>query len=65
MPDKRQLSKSIQLRKLSLFVSVDDDKFYLTTNYSRLITLALIGQKAYPFSETSCSWKILFQTIHI
>jgi hypothetical protein len=39
LPDKRQLSKSTRFRKLALFVSVYDDKFYLTTNYSKLITI--------------------------
>ena len=63
LPDKRQRSKSSQFRKLALSVSVDDSKFYLTTNYSRPITLTLLGQKTYPFFEEPCSLNLLFQTV--
>jgi hypothetical protein len=49
----------------SLFVSVYDNNFYLTTNISRVITLALLRQKTYPFSETSCSLNLLFHSIVI
>ena len=63
MPDKRQRSKSSQFRKLALSVSEDDSKFYLTTSYSRPITLALLGQKTYPFFEEPCSLNLLFQTV--
>jgi len=45
LSDERQHLASTQFCKLALFFSVYDDNFYLTNNYSRLITLALLGQK--------------------